>query len=89
MSDAIKAATDRVIQLEEELEASGHATTEGDSLAFARAALHAWVDSAVGVVASPGLGRVTLVHQDGTRSSIASSTLPFAVSMPLGRRQGR
>ena len=88
MSDANKAATaeaiGRVILLEEEVEASGHASTEGAALAFAKAALHAWVDSAVAVVASPGLGRVTLIHADGKRSSIASAQLPFAVSMPVG-----
>ncbi len=91
MTDTTKQATaaaiGRIIQLEEEVEASGHASTEGTPLAFARAALHAWVDSAVGVVASPGLGRVTLIHANGVRSSIASPTLPFSVSMPVGRKQ--
>jgi hypothetical protein len=81
--DAVKAAVDHVIALEEELEASGYASTEGGELEFARAALHKWVDEMTGVVISPGLGRVTVIHGDGRRSSIASATLPFAMSRPV------
>jgi hypothetical protein len=79
----IKEATDRVIELEAELEASGTATTQGDKLAFARAALHDWVDSVVAVVASPGVGRVTLIHANGNESKIASPELPYLVTPPV------
>lgn len=82
--DAVRAAADRVIQLEEEVEASGVAAVEGAELAHARAALHAWIDEMTGVVVSPGLGRVTVIHGDGRRSSIASATLPYMMSKPLG-----
>jgi hypothetical protein len=82
--DVVRAAADRVIQLEEEVEASGVAAVEGAELAHARAALHAWIDEMTGVVVSPGLGRVTIIHGDGRRSSIASATLPYLMSKPLG-----
>jgi len=82
--DVARAAADRVIQLEEEVEASGVAAVEGAELAHARAALHAWIDEMTGVVVSPGLGRVTIIHGDGRRSSIASATLPYLMSKPLG-----
>jgi hypothetical protein len=81
--DVARAAADRVIQLEEEVEASGVAAVEGAELAHARAALHAWIDEMTGVVVSPGLGRVTIIHGDGRRSSIASATLPYLMSKPL------
>ncbi|TXC70217.1 hypothetical protein FSB78_04100 [Sphingomonas ginsenosidivorax] len=81
--DTLRAVTDRVIELEEELEASGVATIDGSELEWSRAALHKWVDEMIGVVVSPGLGRVTVVHPGGRRSSIASSTLPYAMSRPL------
>ena len=76
-------AAARVIELEAELEASGTASTQGDKLNFARAALHEWVDSVVAVVASPGVGRVTLIHANGNESKIASPDLPFAVTPPV------
>lgn len=80
-SDArIAEATSRVIELEAELEAAGTASTQGDKLAFARAALHEWVDSVVAVVASPGVGRVTLIHANGNESKIASPELPYLVT---------
>ncbi|RYD25358.1 hypothetical protein [Sphingomonas sp. OK281] len=81
--EALRAVTDRVIELEEELEASGVATIDGSELEWSRAALHKWVDDVVGVVVSPGLGRVTVIHPGGKRSSIASSTLPYLMSKPL------
>ncbi|RJF94098.1 hypothetical protein [Sphingomonas cavernae] len=80
--DAVKQAAERVLQLEAELEAEGDARTGGDELAFAREALHAWVDSVVAVVASPGVGRVTLIHSNGRESRIASPDLPFLLSKP-------
>jgi hypothetical protein len=81
-NEALRAVTDRVIGLEEELEASGVAAIGGGELEWSRAALHKWVDEMIGVVVSPGLGRVTVIHPGGQRSSIASPTLPFAMSRP-------
>lgn len=75
-------AAERVLQLEAELEAEGHAQTEGDELAQSRAVLHQWVDSVVAVVSSPGVGRVTLIHDDGSQTKIASPSLPFLLSRP-------
>jgi hypothetical protein len=80
--EALRAITDRVIGLEEELEASGVAAIDGSELEWSRAALHTWVDEMIGVVVSPGLGRVTVIHPGGQRSSIASPTLPYAMSRP-------
>lgn len=82
-SEAHVEAAARVIELEAELEASGTAATEGDSLAFARAALHEWVETVAAVVASPGVGRVTLIHANGNESKIASPDLPFLVTPPV------
>lgn len=79
----IEEAAARVVELEAELEASGTAATQGDKLAFARTALHAWVDTVVGVVASPGVGRVTLIHANGNETKIASPELPFLVTPPV------
>ncbi len=86
MSQERDEAVDRVIGLEEEVEASGVALVEGDTLAHARATLHAWVDQMVGVVVSPGLGRVTVIHEGGRRSTITSATLPFVMSLPVGAK---
>jgi hypothetical protein len=79
----IEEATARVIELEAELEAAGTATTKGDKLDYARAALHEWVDNVVAVVASPGVGRVTLIHANGNESKIASPELPYLVTPPV------
>lgn len=79
----IKEAASRVMELEAELETAGEATTQGEKLAFARAALHQWVDSVVAVVASPGVGRVTLIHANGNESKIASPELPYLVTPPV------
>ncbi len=78
-----KAAADRVIELEEEVEASGY-LVEGDALHEARKILHKWVDDMTGVVVSPGLGRVTVIHGSGRPSTIASAELPFIMSKPVG-----
>jgi hypothetical protein len=80
----IQAAAERVMELEEEVEASGQATVDGAALERARAALHKWVDGVKGVVVSPGLGRVTLIHEGGRVSTIASPDLPFDMSEPAG-----
>jgi hypothetical protein len=79
---SIEEAVERVLELESELEASGEATLEGDAVARARAELHKWVDTVVGVVASPGVGRVLLIHDNGQESKIASPNLPFLLSKP-------
>lgn len=79
----INEATSRVVELEAELEAAGTTATEGDKLEFARAALHAWADTVVAVVASPGVGRVTLIHANGNESKIASPELPYLVTPPV------
>jgi hypothetical protein len=79
-SKSIEDAANRVLALEHELESAGLASTKADELAAAHAALHRWVDSVVGVVASPGVGRVTLIHENGRQSKIASPDLPFLLS---------
>jgi hypothetical protein len=79
----INEAASRVVELEAELESAGTTATEGDKLEFARAALHAWADTVVGVVASPGVGRVTLIHANGNESKIASPELPYLITPPV------
>jgi len=79
----IEEAAERVVSLEAELEAAGHATTDSAELIFTRAALHQWVDSVVGAVASPGVGRVTLIHANGSQSKIASPELPNLLTRPV------
>ena len=78
----IEEAAERVIELESELEAAGEATLEGDALSAAKASLHKWVDTVTGVVNSPGVGRVTLIHDNGHESKIASPSLPYLLSKP-------
>ncbi len=80
---AIEEATNRVLELEAELEASGNVTTETDALARARALLHEWVETVTAVVATPGVGRVTLIHTNGRESRIASPDLPALLSAPV------
>lgn len=87
-NDKVQAAAHRVMELEEELEASGFALLDESSLERSRAALHAWIDSVTGVVVSPALGRVTLIHENGRESTIVSPHLPFAMSTPVGSRTG-
>ena len=82
MNDKIASQAERVVALEAELESAGEISLEKAALASSRAALHDWVDTVVGVVSSPGVGRVTLIHKDGSQSSIASSRLPFLLSRP-------
>ena len=74
---------ERIVGLEAELEAAGTATTEAAALAEAHASLHAWVDTVTGVVCSPGVGRVTLIHGNGRESKIASPDLPYLLSRPV------
>lgn len=82
-NEGVRAAAERVIELEEEVEASGVASIDAESVAQARTALHAWVDEITGVVISPGLGRVTVLHGEGKSSSIASSDLAYRLSKPV------
>lgn len=76
-------AADRTMRLEAELEASSDAAIGGDALARARAILHEWVDSVTGVVATPGVGRVVLIHADGGESRISSPSLPMRLAPPV------
>ena len=76
-------AVDRVTQLEAELESSSDVTTSGDSLARARAELHSWVDSVTAVIATPGVGRVVLIHADDSETRIASPGLPMLLAEPV------
>lgn len=80
---AIEEAAARVVGLEAELESAANANTSGETLVYARAALHEWVDSVVGVVAAAGSGRVTLIHANGTRSGISSPDLAYRVTPPV------
>ncbi len=79
-SKSVDEAAKHVLALESELESSGDASTAEEDLALAHEALHRWVDSVVGVVSSPGVGRVTLIHENGRQSKIASPDLPFLLS---------
>ena len=80
-ADEVQEAAERVMELGEEVEASGHAVDDA-GLESARAALHKWVDAARRVVVNPALGRVTLIHEGGRVSTITSAELPFAMSAP-------
>jgi hypothetical protein len=80
MSENIQQAVDRVIDLAEEVETHAAPTLGGSELDGMRQALHAWIDSVSGVVVNAALGRVTLIHDGGRTSSIASSDLPFILS---------
>ncbi|WP_313434966.1 hypothetical protein [Novosphingobium sp.] len=83
-SDArIEEATARIVELEAELEASGTTTRKAAELARAKALLHYWVESVVAVVATPGVGRAVLIHENGTESRIASPDLPFRLAIPV------
>ncbi|MEJ5977309.1 hypothetical protein WG901_11725 [Novosphingobium sp. PS1R-30] len=83
MDDKISSAIERVTELESELEASTDATTGGDALARAHEILHRWVDSVTAVVATPGMGRVVLIHDDGSESRISSPDLPMRLAVPV------
>lgn len=82
MDKKIASQAERVVALEAELESAGEVSIEAAELERSRQALHDWVDTVVGVVSSPGVGRVSLIHKDGSQSSIASSKLPFLLSRP-------
>lgn len=80
--DRVRSAAERVIDLDAELEAAAEASVETDAVAAARAVLHAWVDTVVAVVSSPGVGRVSLIHANGRQSGISSPELPFLLTRP-------
>ena len=80
---AARNIADRVLEFADELEASGEISIAKDALESARAALHAWVDDAIGFVATPAFGRVTVIHPDGQQSTIASPDLPYSMSAPV------
>ena len=82
-ADRIDEATARIADLEAELEASGTTTREAEALSRIRALLHDWVDTVTAVVATPGVGRVVLIHDNGTESRIASPELPYLLAMPV------
>jgi hypothetical protein len=82
MDKKIASQAERVVALEAELESAGEVSLADAELARCKAVLHEWVESVVGVVAAPGVGRVSLIHADGNQSGISSRTLPFALSRP-------
>lgn len=81
--DRIGAAAARIVELEAELEAAGSTTREEAALARAKLILHEWVDSVTAVVATPGVGRAVLIHDNGTESRISSPDLPFRLAVPI------
>jgi hypothetical protein len=82
-NDDVHDIAERVVKLEEEVEAGGEALRDAESLARARALLHEWIDEMTGVVVSPGLGRVTVLHGKSRPASIASFELAFRLSKPI------
>jgi hypothetical protein len=81
MSEDVRAKTERVVALAEELEVSGEVSLDVAALKRDRAALHAWIDTAVGVVLTPGFARVSLIHENGTQSTISSWELCLTMSL--------
>ena len=82
-TNAIGHIVERITELESELEASAEATIGGEALIRAREVLHRWVDTVTAVVATPGVGRVVLIHENGSESRIASPDLPMLLSAPV------
>ena len=80
---SVAAAANRVVDLEAELETASNASIDAEALAEARLALHTWVDTVVGVVSSPGVGRVTLIHANGAQSGVTSPELPYLLARPI------
>ena len=81
MTEDVRAKTERVVALAEELEVSGEVSLDEAALRRDRAALHAWIDTAVGVVLTPGFARVSLIHANGKQSTISSWDLCLAMSL--------
>lgn len=86
--EKIKTTADRIVGLEAELEAPGHAALGDAAVVKARAVLHQWVDQMKGIVVNPALGRVTVLHEGGSASSIASADLAFQMSAAGITRSG-
>lgn len=84
----IKTAAERIVELEAELEARGHAALADAAVAKAREVLHQWVDEMKGIVVNPALGRVTVIHAGGSASSIGSADLAFQLSAAGITRSG-
>jgi hypothetical protein len=82
MTNTIGERAERVVALEAELESAGEITQAEQELARLKAVLHEWVDTIAAVVASPGVGRVSLIHQDGSQTTLSSPSLPFLLSRP-------
>lgn len=82
-TNTLDTVVDRVTELEAELEASSDAIVEAQALARAKEILHRWVDSVTAVIATPGVGRAVLVHDNGRESRIASPDLPVLLSVPV------
>ncbi|NGY05689.1 hypothetical protein [Solimonas terrae] len=76
----VKATAERIIELGKEVEAPGQAVTGDTSMQRARTVLGAWLDGMRGIVVNPALGRVTVIHENGDASSIASAELAFRLS---------
>lgn len=85
-SAVMLARIERTLELARELEASGQAQTTPEAVAMARQQLHEWVDAITGVVITPALGKVTVIHANGRESTIVSAELPYAMSKPVGAR---
>lgn len=81
-ADRVGEATSRIVELEAELEAAGDATTGEAEIVGLKQILHDWVESVTAVVATPGVGRVVLIHRNGRESRIASPDLPMLLSKP-------
>jgi hypothetical protein len=81
--ETTRAMAERVIDLAEEVEASGEASLDGAALQAARLALHQWIDGVIGVVVTPAFGRVTVIHPNGRESTISSPDLPYLMSAPV------
>jgi len=80
--EGIAQQAERIVALEAELESAGEVTRADAELARLKAILHDWIDGIAAVIASPGVGRVSLIHRDGSQTAIASSSLPFLLSRP-------
>lgn len=89
-SSRIEEVVSRVIDLESELEASSDTMANDTELVRAKAILHAWVESVTAIIATPGVGRAVLMHDNGTESRISSPDLPFRLAVPVtfAKRQG-
>jgi hypothetical protein len=75
--EKIKETAERIVELGAELEAPGNVVLGDVSLNRARAVLHQWIDEMKGIVVNPALGRVSVIHDNGAASSVASAELAF------------